>query len=614
VSAKILIVEDENIVAMDIAATLRRLGYEVLGTAARGEQAVELAGQLTPDLVLMDIMLAGPMDGVQAAAAIRARRDVPVVFLTAYTDDRSIARATQTEPYGFIVKPYHDRDLRSAVEVALHKHEAEQRRQGSEHWLAQAFRALGEGVVACDPEGRVSFVNPAAEALLGWSASEAVGLPSAEVLRLVSVDSGEPAENPLARALQSGVPVLLPDRTSLLTRDGRAVPIDECAAPVFDPYGRLLGAVVVFRDGSARRRLQARLLLADRMAAVGVLAAGIGHEINNPMAYVLANLEFAAEELARVGGDTERVIEVLREARQGGERVARLARQLRTWARSEEERPAVVKLHALLDAAIRMSWAEIRHRARLVKDYGEPPDVCVDESRLTQAFIILLVNAAQAIAAGPIEENEVRIVTRTEGAHAVVEIRDDGAGIAPEHLAHVFEPFTDVPGAGLGLAVAHSAINGAGGEISVSSDGKGSVFTVRLPAAQGAVARPAPAVGRPRVLVVDDEPLICGAIERALSDEHEVSSSCSPRAALARVAAGERWEVILLDLLMPEMSGISFYEELDKLAPELLGRVVFLTGGAFTRAASQFLASGKRVIEKPFDTAELRRVVRATLG
>lgn len=608
--SSILVVEDENIVAMDLAATLRRLGYDVVALATRGEDAVELVRKHKPDLVLMDIMLAGPMDGIQAAEIIRGERDVPVVFLTAYSDDRTIARAGQTEAYGFIVKPFHDRDIKSAVEVALHKHRGERAKQGRSEWLAKAFHAIGDGVIACDAEGHVTFVNPVAERLTGWSASEAAGRPLSDVFRLVSVDGGGPVADPVARALETRLPVLLPDRTSLIARDGSDVPIDDCAAPIFDEAGTPIGGVLVFRDGTARRRLQARLLLADRVASVGVMAAGIGHEVANPLAYILANLEYAIDELSRGSGEAERIVEALREARHGTERVTRIARQLRAWSRSDEERPKLLKLPALLDTAVSMAWAEIRHRSRLLKDYGPVPDVTADEPRLTQAFIVLLVNAAHAIPEGQSDTHSIRISTSTVDGRAVVSIADTGAGIAPENVPHVFDPFSTAPGAGIGLAVAHSAVTALGGTLTVESTlGKGSTFTVSLPGV------PAAAVvrTRPRVLIIDDEAMICGAVQRALSDESDVTAVSSAREALARFRAGERWDVVLMDILMPEMGGIELFEAVGEVAPEQAERVIFLTGGAFTKRASDFLAAGKRFLEKPFDTSELKRIVNGTL-
>jgi two-component system cell cycle sensor histidine kinase/response regulator CckA len=609
--SSIIIIEDENIVAMDLAATLRRLGYEVLGTASRGEDAVDLAARTSPDLILMDIMLSGAMDGVQAAERIRAAHDIPIVFLTAYTDDQTIERASRSEPYGFIVKPFHDRDIKSAVEVALHKHAAEKARARNESMLARAFQSIGEGAIASDANGQVTFVNAVAAQLCATSPAEAVGRPLADLLRLVSVDTRAPVANPVAAAIAARVPALLPDRTSLITRAGTELPIDGCAAPIVDAEGRDAGGVLIFRDATVTRRLQSKLLLADRMAAVGVLAAGIGHEVNNPLAYVMANLEFALDEVGRGNIDAERLAEALREARHGIHRVTAIAKQLRAWSRAEIERPEDLSLHPLLDIAISMAWAEMRHRARLIKEYGPVPEVHADETRLAQAFIILLVNAAHAIAEGNLAGNTVRIVTRTENGRAIVEIHDTGSRIPPEHLSEVFEPFSTAASAGIGLAIAHGAIGTAGGTLEAAADpAGGNVFTVSLP---GVVVEPIEPPRRPRVLIVDDEALVCGAVKRTLSDENDVTALSSAREALSRFSAGERWDVVFMDLLMPEMSGMDLYDAVDRIAPDQTERVIFLTGGAFSKRATDFLASGKRYIEKPFDTSELRLMVQKAL-
>jgi len=276
----------------------------------------------------------------------------------------------------------------------------------------------------------------------------------------------------------------------------------------------------------------------------------------------------------------------------------------------------------VLDSSTRMAWNEIRHRAKLVKDYGDVPMVNANESRLGQVLLNLVVNAAQAIAEGQADNNEIRVSTwTTEDGKIAVEVSDTGSGIAKENLDRIFDPFFTTKavgvGTGLGLAICHRIITELGGHISVESEvGKGSRFRLLLPAT-GATARPPkvptpmrPTPQRKRILVVDDEETLGRAIQRSLSPDHDVVVLTRARDALSMVEAGERFDVILTDVMMPEVTGMEMYERLRQMAPEQAQRVVFLTGGAFTPAAREFLDTVPNpIVEKPFDPKSLRSII-----
>jgi signal transduction histidine kinase/ligand-binding sensor domain-containing protein/CheY-like chemotaxis protein len=378
-----------------------------------------------------------------------------------------------------------------------------------------------------------------------------------------------------------------------------------------------------------------RLVHAEKMAAVGTLAAGVGHEINNPLAFIITNLHYAATEVrgaARREGDSERWDEVklaLDEALQGADRVKRIVQDLKTFSRMQPERMRRVEVHQVLELALSMADAEVRHRARVVKDHGDPPAVLGDETRLGQVFLNLVVNAAQAIPEGHADQHEIRITTRRDGkGQAVVAVSDTGSGIPPEVLPRIFEPFfTTKPvgvGTGLGLSICHSYVQAMGGDIRVRSElGRGTTFEVVLPPApEAALAEPATAaapasapLSRSRLLVIDDEPLLIAALARTLAPEHEVVAFTSARPALERLRAGERFELILCDLMMPEMTGMELHETLAREAPELAGRMVFITGGAFTEAARAFLhTTHLPYLEKPFEPETLRARLQVLLA
>ncbi|MFO0626373.1 MAG: response regulator [Polyangiales bacterium] len=393
-AARILVVEDEAIIAYDLERTLQRLGYVVPGVVAEGEAAIEAAARLTPSLVLMDIKLRGALDGVDAARAIRDRMEMPVVFLTSHSDLATLSRAAAAQPQGYVMKPFVERDLHVAIEVAIRKHEVERALRRREQWFSTILRCVGDGVIATDERLAVSFVNHAAEALTGWRNDEAIGRPLDEVMRLYN-RQGEPLDSPAAKALTSRATVSLDDAVTMVARDGARRVIDDSAAPIIDRHDRLLGAVVVFRDVTERKGLETQLARAERLVALGTLAAGICHEINNPLTHVIESLEWGLR-TAGDEGPTAAVSGALAEARESAVRIGKIVQGVRAFAQPGAEVPRRVSLHEVLGAAVRLTTSEPRARARLTLTEHPAPDVFVDPERLTQVFVNLLLNASQA--------------------------------------------------------------------------------------------------------------------------------------------------------------------------------------------------------------------------
>ena len=407
--------------------------------------------------------------------------------------------------------------------------------------------------------------------------------------------------------------------------------------PLFDARGKTTGLVGVGRDATHMKRAEEQLLVADRMVSMGALAAGVAHEINNPLAAVLANLEFLRQDLAQaqraatpgaeVAALTAALAEPLADAREAAERVRQIARDLKVFSRAaDQEHTSAVDVEAVLDSTTRLAWNEIRHRARLTRDYGAVPRVHGNESRLGQVFLNLLVNAAQAIPDGHFDAHEIHLATRVTPQGLVeVEVRDSGAGIPLEVQPRLFTPFvTTKPvgvGTGLGLSICQRIVTELGGTIRFeSTPGKGTTFFVALPTtSQPAAAAPAAepvlrAVRRAQVLVIDDEPLIASSLRRALSDEHDITLASSGVRALELYRQGHRFDVLFCDLMMPEMTGIELFRALESEAPEQAARVIFLTGGAFTPGANDFIDSVTNTrLEKPFEISQLKRAVANAL-
>ncbi|EAU63962.1 histidine kinase [Stigmatella aurantiaca DW4/3-1] len=394
-----------------------------------------------------------------------------------------------------------------------------------------------------------------------------------------------------------------------------------------DEAGKAVRVSGTAQDITERKTLETRLAVADRMAALGTLAGGVAHEINNPLTFITSNLLYLEESLGPVAADQLPHIEEMRkavfDAREGAHRVRTIVRELRTFSRVEDARRVPVDVHRGLDFAISMAAQELRPRARLVRDYGQIPAVLGDETRLGQVFLNLLVNAAQAIPEGNPGEHTVTVHTHlSESGQVQVEIRDTGSGMRPEVLARIFEPFfTTKPvgvGTGLGLSICHGIVAAHGGSISARSElGKGTVFTVLLPATDAPLAVPQKAVTPPRpvrarILIIDDEPMVSASLRRTLKDSYDVTALLGMEA-LHRLLGGEVFDVIVCDLAMPDITGMELYDRLRESRPELAARMIFLTGGAFTPRAGEFIAQAQYWLEKPVEVPALRNLLQQVI-
>jgi PAS domain S-box-containing protein len=481
--------------------------------------------------------------------------------------------------------------------------------------LAAALDAMPLPALVLARGGALAFANRALLAATGHCAGDLVQREAA--LALGASDDDRARLREASAELDAGRPWV--GEVAFRHAGGGAWALELRASPLVGPGGAVTHAVALCHDLAERRQSQARLLLTDRMVSVGTLAAGVAHEINNPLAFLLTNLGYATDALA---GELplERLREVreaIAEALEGAQRVREIVRDLKTFSRSDDGGRAPVSVERVLESSIKMAWNEIRHRARLVKHFGGVPSVLAEEAKLGQVFLNLLLNAVQAIPEGDARGNVIEVTTAVEAGAVVVTVRDSGSGIPEAVRPRLFTPFytTKPPGVGtgLGLYICRDIVGGLGGTIeALPCDGPGAVLRVTLPLHAEAAPPapcPAPAARRGRVLVVDDEPMIGATLSRVLGG-HEVVTVGSARAALARLEAGEVFDVVLCDLMMPEMTGMDLYDALAARTPALAERVVFLSGGLFTPAARSFAERVKNpLLEKPFDAVALRRVV-----
>lgn len=256
--AEILIVEDESIVAKDLQCRLKALGYQVSHLASSAEEALAKAAEVRPDLVLMDIRIKGRLDGIETAAEMRRRFHVPVVYLTAYADNHTLQRAKVTEPFGYILKPFEERELQTCIEMALYKHQMERKVKEGQQWLVTTLRCIGEAVIATGAEGRIRLINPVAERMTGWRESDALEKDLSDVFKIRSSNAREPADMPVPKVIRSGQQLDCYGEATLVGKDGAATPIDYSMASIKND-AEIIGVVLCFRDVSERKHAEEKL-------------------------------------------------------------------------------------------------------------------------------------------------------------------------------------------------------------------------------------------------------------------------------------------------------------------------------------------------------------------
>ncbi|MGE5182127.1 MAG: ATP-binding protein [Acidobacteriota bacterium] len=476
----------------------------------------------------------------------------------------------------------------------------------------QLIEHAPDGVVILEA-GRIVFINETAARLLGTTREAALGTPISGYLP--PADAEATAER-IGRMLATGEP-MTPNEYGTLADPTRTVEIKSIP---WHWEGRR--AVLAFaRDVSERKVLQQQLIHAGRLAAVGTLAAGIAHEINNPLQYMQMSLHVLASELASEPEAAMRVAEAVRDLDHGIERIASITRGLRAFARPKlHAAPSPVDPVAVVDQALKMVDNDLRHRAKLVREVAEVSWVIANASELEQVLVNLLLNAIQALTGHAEETIAVSVEARGDD-HVAIVVRDTGRGMTAAVCERVFDPFfTTKPvgtGMGLGLSISKGLVDAFGGSLELASmPGAGTTATVLLRAHHSKRwpdATPPRAVVYPRrrVLVVDDEPRVRELLAELLADVHEVDVAAGGDQAIA--AAREReFDAIVCDIMMAGTSGVDVYRAIQRELPGLEKRIVFITGGAFVPELAEFVsATGNRVLEKPVDAARVLAAIEA---
>jgi signal transduction histidine kinase len=597
----VLVVEDDPGAADLVSERLGESSVAAFGiqAAATLDEALAAIAATPVDAVLVDLNLPDSR-GLETLRLIRgaAATGTPVVVVSGSVDDDMRRHALAAGADEVFDKGDSSARLfaRCVLYLVQRSRSREERRE-----LENVLACTPDAILVVAVDGEVRYVNPAALSLFavneGAFVGERVGF---------SVKDGERSEVTITRG---------GDRRLC---EIRVVPI---------AWRGERASLASLRDVTERKRLEAQLAESDRLVAIGTLAAGVAHEINNPLAVIFTNLELATRTLTELARGTplpDDLLDELGDAQIAADRVRHVVRDLRLFARADDGERGPIDVHSVIDATLRLAHNEIRHRANLVKAYGHVPLVEANEGQLGQVILNLLVNAAQAIPEGRREVNEIRIATDVDEAGRVrISIADTGAGMPPDVQGRLFSAFfTTKPagvGTGLGLAISRRIVTVLGGEITFSSElGVGTQFVVVLPpAGQGPpVRRRAPSARRPlprrrgRVLLVEDDESVALTVMRLLGPHHDVVVTHASDEALTLLAEAGPFDVVLCDVMLPGSSGRAIYERARAVDAAMPRRFVFMTGGAFTPEARAFLDDIPCPrLDKPFDAEELLGVV-----
>lgn len=624
--SEILIVEDESIVALDLEARLVRMGYQVVGIAFSGEEAIRLAAQNRPTLVLMDIRLRGGMDGVETAAQIRARYGIPVAYLTAYADEPTLQRAKVTEPLGYLVKPFEERDLRSTIEMALYRIEMERSAKIHVTRLEQVVSTVPDGVVLLDAQFRILLTN--AKARICLADLDATTVDGS----LVSI-GGVPIKDLRSNPRDATWHEISLSGTIPRTFETILTPTVSHTAELSLQSKEW---VLVIREVTRERQMQLRAAVQDRLAAVGQFAAGIAHDFNNILAsimlspYVIMRYEPNLSPRAK-----ERLGVIADEAK----RASNLISQILDFSRASEMETHAVDLRPLLKELSKMLERVLPDNITLKFVYGDDSYVVEgDPTRLHQLMMNLIVNARDAMPEGGVvaveltrlSRSEVSLECKSEASEWIrISVSDTGTGISPDNLSHIFEPFfTTKPigrGTGLGLAQVYGIVQQHEGCIDVDSLlGRGTTFSVYLPSSQqfsslegplgSAQADLAPGRQQTVLLVEDSETVresLCQVLELL---NYRVLTAANGREALAITEQPTaKVDLVVSDLSMPSMGGVEMCRELRRRKNP--ASVLIFTGYASDETRAELEALGvTNVIAKPVQISQLVSAVERALS
>ncbi len=636
---RILVVEDENLIAMEIQDRLKSLGYNVPAITHSGEEAVELVSKIKPDLVLMDVMLDGFMDGIEAAKQIHIEHDIPIIFITAYSDDETLERAKLSEPYGYVLKPLEERELYTTIEIAFYKHSMEKRLKDNEQWLTTTLKSIGDAVITTDMQGSITFMNSVAESLTEWNLKDVEGQSSEKVFNIVIGNKKSLQDNPIKTVMNKDKSIEYSDGCILITKRKKEIPISYNAAPIRDDRGNLKGVVLVFRDMTERLGLEEQLRQSQKLEAIGQLAGGVAHDFNNIMTSIQLGIDLSLMDIKPGTPNADELKKNMKDIQHSASHAAKLAQQLLMFSRKHPMNPKLIDLNTLVKQSSslleRLMGEDVQMKSVLTPDLWSTH---ADEGTIEQVIMNLIINAKDAMPSGGTLTLETDNCKVTEsmcknikgaqpGKYICLTFKDTGAGIKEEIIEHIFEPFfsTKGPGkgTGLGLSVVYGIIKQHKGWIHVESAvNQGTTFKIYLPA-QGnkpstnninKIKNSHTTDKGKKILVVEDEKQVREFFDKALTKVgYSVFAAEDSKQAL-EIFNREKGNIHLIfsDVVLPGINGVELVEKLRELKPEL--RILLCSGYTDDKSRwEEIEAKGYHFLDKSFTIKTLANKIQEVM-
>ena len=622
---QVLVVEDEKLVAADIQAHLEKLGYSVPGVLATGEDAISKASQSRPDLVLMDIHLQGRIDGIEATRILQSRLNIPVVYVTAFADDRTLQRAKDTVPYGYIIKPFGKKELQTTIELALHKFVRERRVRNNEQWLMSVIANIGAAVMAIDHQGLVCLMNTQAEEATGSSLTDALGSSWTDIISFL--DSAPGAANcPMRKAMEENRVSEMTDAAVLFRRTGRKAIIAGAVSPMTEPGGSERAAILAFRDITEWQQLEVRYRRARHLAEMQQLVGGLAHQFANYLTLISGCSESLAHSLEQ--SDTR--LREVRTMQQATESAGNLTHKLLAFSQGQPTRPKVFDPNGVISDISGMMQLTLGSGAtiELVLEPGIGK-VEADPVQLEQILSALLLNARDA-AHGNVsvtirtsnldvsKELSAGFVDLPPGPYVRIDVSDRGAGISYDRQSHVFEPFfsTKDPARGVGLAAAYGLVKQNRGHIWFESEPqKGTTFSICLPRAETALSRglgvPRSLRGTETILVADDDASAREATRDILQGlGYRVIEAASGSEALKICEQdSQKIHLVLSNVIIPNTTAHELAQRLPVVRPGV--KLLFMsTYSPSSLQRNRVIDPGLPILQKPLTADVLAKALR----
>jgi len=648
--ARVMIVEDEAIVAKDIETSLTSLGYAICGVMSSGEEAFEAARQSSPDLILMDIMLKGKIDGVEAAKRITESMGIPIVFLTAYSDEGTVNRAKETNVYGYLLKPFEERELHTTIEMALYKSAMERKLRENREWLETTLRCIGDGVLTTNLDSLIEFCNPVAEGLTGWTAREMAMRPLSEVVCLKKNGETIPVEINAELIIQNKFAASAEDDFVLTARDGSQTEVEYSAAPIRHSDGKIMGVVLVLRDVTSRRKalareqaLQRRLARAQRMESVGMMANGVAVQLRRIIGPIIDYPNVILGKLA-ANGDVNPDLAMIRHSAQ---KAIDILGNLIAIGQIRDFELEPLSINSVIEEFI--NTPDFKHKkqnAPLVEFQVElarqNPPLNGNKKHLGELVGGLVAKAYASTHESGLVSVSTEFVKISEpiqgfeiietGEYVALKISDTGPALDEEKINRFFEPFAAGQNSAdtryehqLGTALAYAIIKGHKGMIDIKSvAGKGTEVIIYFPVYTGPAklpdqAEPLDVHGVETILVVDDDPELRKAVAAYLrSIGYKAIAAQNGNEAVDYVkksveGEGNAIDLVILDMFMADdFDGLDTYKTILQFNPQQ--KAILASGFTITDRIKKAMELGAgQCLLKPYDYEELAKAARKEL-